>query len=102
MGVAAPRVRANSPTTPPCGAWPGRVRSAGVSSLSCGRYKNEGSSGCACTLAGAVSWGTSSTPWATRSPSLAAWSIHDSAQCVVPRSMPTLNCGSFWPPALVW
>ena len=64
--------------------------SAAVSSLSWGRYKNEGSSGLASTLAGPVSWGMSSTPCATVSPSLALRSTYDRAQWVVPKSIPML------------
>ncbi|MNV87344.1 hypothetical protein D3C71_1814600 [compost metagenome] len=90
IGVAAPRVRASSPTTKSCCAPHGSAMSAAVSSLSCGRYRKDGSSGLASTLAGPVSWGMSSTPCTTLSPSLVALSTHDSAQCVVPRSMPML------------
>ena len=74
IGVAAPRVRANSPAAKSWLAAQGRARSPGASSLSWGRYRKEGSSGRASTAPGPLSWGMGSTCWRACSPSLAVTS----------------------------
>jgi hypothetical protein len=90
IGVVAPRLRAISPTASNSHspAFHGSARSPGAISSGCGRYRNDGSSGSASTVPGAVSWGTGSTPCAVFSPSLASRSTYDRALWVVPRSMP--------------
>jgi hypothetical protein len=90
IGVFAPCLRASSPMTGPAGsARAGQVASR--SSSGCGRYMNDGSIGRSSTESRVDQLRDGIICCSTSSPSHLAISTKDSAECVVPRSMPMEN-----------
>ena len=83
LGTRSPSCRAYAPTTRSHGPQ-GSCSAASSSSPGAWRYRNDGSSGRAATSPRAISCGMSTSSIAGRSTGLAA-----TAQCVVPRSIPT-------------
>src|SRR5687768_18516950 len=93
VGTLAPCARANSPTIASGEEFHGRFRLCAGNSFSFGRYRKEGRSNGSSTAPGFTSWGIGSISCSVPRPFSRAKSKVETAECVVPRSIPTEYLG---------